>query len=182
MTAPAENSPTGHVPAEIRDYRPADSEQVLALNLACLPEVGTMDPEKLAGFVEWAPYFRVVDIGLASAEPEIVGLLIGLTEDAPYGSPNFGWFTERYSSFAYIDRIAVSETQRGKGWGPALYHDFERWARSVQRPILCAEVNVEPPNERSVRFHELFGFDLLEEVEPTGSPDYRVVMVAKAID
>lgn len=189
MSKATEHETVDNTTPEIRDYEPADKDQVLALNLACVPEVGDMDDDKLAGFVEWAPYFRVVDIGAAddstsasSNDSQIVGLLVGLTEEAPYGSPNFGWFTKRYSAFAYIDRIAISESQRGMGWGPALYNDFERWARSAQRPMLCAEVNVEPPNQRSVRFHELFGFDLLEEVEPTGSPDYRVVMVAKTLD
>ena len=100
----------------------------------------------------------------------------------PYPSPNFGWFSERYDSFAYVDRVAVSEADRGAGWGPALYRDFEQWARDNQRPMLCAEVNVVPPNPRSLRFHEIFGFDQLEQFEPTGSDDYRVVMLRKGLD
>lgn len=161
----------------IRNYTEADAEQVLALNEACVPEVGPMDAEKLAGFADWAPYFKVVEV-----EGSIVGLLIGLTEEAPYSSPNFGWFAERHPLFAYVDRVAVSETERGSGWGPALYRDFEQWARDNQRPVLCAEVNVVPPNPRSLRFHEIFGFDPIEHFEPTGSDDYRVVMLVKKLD
>ena len=161
----------------IRSYTKADAEQVLALNEACLPEVGPMDAAKLAAFEEWAPYFKVVE-----NDGAIVGLLIGLTEEAPYGSPNFGWFTERYPQFAYVDRVAVSESERGAGWGPALYRDFEQWALDNQRPMLCAEVNVEPPNPRSLRFHEIFGFDPVDQFEPTGSADYKVVMLRKALD
>ncbi len=160
----------------IRPYDDSDAEAVLALNESCVPEVGPMDSTKLAAFAEWAPYLRVVDV-----EGEIVGLLIGLTEDAPYASPNFGWFAERYPLFAYVDRVAVSESQRGAGWGPALYRDFERWAVDNQRPLLCAEVNVVPPNPRSLRFHEIYGFESVEHFEPTGSPDYRVVMLTKAL-
>ncbi|MEM7274158.1 MAG: GNAT family N-acetyltransferase [Actinomycetota bacterium] len=160
----------------IRPYTPADADAVLALNAACVPEVGPMDADKLAGFVDWAPYFRVVEV-----EGRIAGLLIGLTEEAPYGSLNFGWFVERYPAFAYVDRVAVDEADRGAGWGPALYRDFEQWARDVGKPMLCAEVNVEPPNPRSLRFHEIFGFDQLEQFAPTGSDDYRVVMLRKGL-
>ncbi len=158
----------------IRPYADDDKADVLALNAACVPEVGPMDGDKLAAFVEWAPYVRVVDVGDA-----IVGFLVGLTEQSPYSSPNFGWFAERHSSFAYVDRVAVAEAQRGDGWGPALYRDVERWAKEIGRPVLCAEVNVEPPNPRSLRFHEIFGFDSIEHFEPTGSPEYRVMMLTK---
>lgn len=158
----------------IRDYISADAGQVLALNHACRPEVGPMDDAKLEAFIEWAPYFRVVEVG-----DRVLGLLIGLDHHAPYGSPNYGWFVEHLDRFAYIDRIAIDESLRGQGWGLALYKDFEKWATTTGLPQLCAEVNVVPPNPRSVRFHETYGFERLVEFEPTGSPDYRVVMLAK---
>ena len=161
----------------IRDYTAADADQVVALNAANQPEVGDMDQLKLAGFADWAPYLRVVDV-----EGEIVAFLIGLDNEADYGSLNYAWFMERLDNFAYIDRIAVAEAHRGQGWGPALYNDFEKWARDRGSIQLCAEVNVVPPNPRSVRFHEIFGFQALSEFEPTGSPDYRVVMLAKPLD
>lgn len=160
----------------IRRYGPADAEAVLALNAANVPEVGPMDAEKLAGFADWAPYFTVVEVDGA-----IVAMLIGLGEDAPYGSPNYAWFVERYPLFAYIDRVAVAESQRGAGWGPALYRDFEQWAVDTQKPRLCAEVNVEPPNPRSLRFHEIYGFESIEHVEPYGTADYRVAMLVKEL-
>lgn len=160
----------------IRRYREDDAEAVKALNAACVPEVGPLDDQRLAGFADWAPYFKVVELDGA-----IVGLLVGLGEDAPYGSPNFGWFVERHPRFAYVDRVAVAEDHRGAGWGPALYRDFEAWAVDNQKPMLCAEVNVEPPNPRSLRFHEIYGFETVGQFEPTGSPDYRVAMVVKPL-
>ena len=158
----------------IRSYTESDAEAVVALNQACMPEVGPLDDERLAGFARWAPYFKVVEVDGA-----IRGLMVGLTEEAPYPSPNFGWFADRYPLFAYVDRVAIAESERGAGWGPALYRDFEQWAIDNQRPMLCAEVNVEPPNPRSLRFHEIYGFEAIEQFEPTGSPDYRVVMLRK---
>jgi predicted GNAT superfamily acetyltransferase len=161
----------------IRPYGADDAEAVLALNASCVPEVGPMDADKLAAFADWAPYFTVVEVDGA-----IVGMLIGLGEDAPYASPNFGWFVDRYPrGFAYVDRVAVDASQRGAGWGPALYRDFERWATEHGKPMLCAEVNTEPPNPRSLRFHDIYGFEAVQQFEPTGSPDYRVVMLVKEL-
>ncbi len=161
---------------QLRPYEAAHAESVLALNAACQPEVGSLDNEKLDRFADWAPYFKVVE-----ADGALVAFLIGLTEEAPYESPNFGWFVNKVDSFAYIDRIAVAEQARGAGIGPLLYQDFEQWAISASKKSLCAEVNVEPPNPRSLRFHEIYGFEALEEFEPTGSADYRVVMLAKNV-
>lgn len=173
----------------IRRYREADAPAVKALNAACVPEVGPLDDERLERFAEWAPYFMVVDVGGAAGVEvggevggQIVALMVGLGEDAPYASPNFGWFVQRYPLFAYVDRVAVAEDHRGEGWGPALYRDFERWAVDNQKPMLCAEVNVEPPNPRSLRFHEIFGFETVGQFEPDGSAEHRVAMMVKEID
>lgn len=159
-----------------RPFESGDEQQVLALNAACVPEVGEMDADKLARLAEWSPFFRVVE-----SDGQIVAFLVGLTEDATYESPNFAWFAERHPAFAYIDRVAVDEEHRGEGWGPALYREFEAWANEAGKPILCAEVNTEPPNPRSLRFHDLFGFDMVDQFEPTGSPDYRVGLMEKRL-
>jgi predicted GNAT superfamily acetyltransferase len=168
----------------IRSYRPDDAAQVLALNDACQPEVGSLDRAKLDAFASWDSYLKVVDL-----DGSVAAFLVGLRETAPYASPNYGWFVERFGpraslapgtqpGFAYVDRIAVAEQARGQGWGPALYDDFTAWAKRLGAPRLCAEVNVEPPNPRSIRFHDLYGFTQLEEFEPTNSPTYRVVMLS----
>jgi len=160
----------------IRDFQPADAESILALNAACEPEVGSMDARKLDDLVEWASVFFVVEVDGA-----VVGFLIGLIEGSDYQSPNYQWFSSRYPSFAYVDRVAIDEAQRGAGWGPKLYREFEAWAVAQSKPVLCAEVNVVPPNPRSLRFHDLFGFDQIEIFNPTGSMDYRVSMYAKTL-
>lgn len=160
----------------LRSYEPADAAQVLALNAACVPEVGPLDEAKLDRLVAWAAWFRVVEV-----EGRIVGFLVGLVEGTPYESPNYGWFAERHDQFAYVDRVAIDEAQRGAGWGPALYRDFEAWVRENGRTLLCAEVNTEPPNPRSLRFHDLFGFDMVAQFNPYGTDDYRVGMMEKRL-
>lgn len=160
----------------IRPYRPTDRAEVLRINAANVPEVGPLDDDKLDVLIAAASVFRVVEL-----DGEVVGLFIGLPEGAAYGSPNYTWFAERHPRFAYVDRVALVDTARGGGWGPAIYHQFEQWARTTERPVLCAEVNVEPPNPRSMHFHERFGFAAVAETSPYG-PDERVAMVEKHLD
>lgn len=157
----------------IRPYEPGDADVVMALNEANVPEVGTMDRDRLQLFADHSPYFRVVEVA-----GEIVGLLVGLTEaETMYPSPNYKWFCERYPSFAYIDRVALAESSRGQGWGPALYKDFEAWGREQGKPALLAEVNTIPDNPRSRRFHEIYGFVEVGRERPYG-PDEEVAMFA----
>jgi predicted GNAT superfamily acetyltransferase len=135
-----------------------------------------MDQARLDQLAEWASQCVVVDV-----EGDVVGMLIGLEEGTPYDSPNYLWFSERHPSFAYVDRVAVDEQHRGAGWGPTLYRHVEAWAREAGKPILCAEVNTQPPNPRSLRFHDLFGFTMVAQTRPTGSDDYRVGMMEKSL-
>lgn len=160
----------------IRDYAPADAQAVLAVNAANVPEVGPMDEAKLALFVEIAPFFKVVEVGGV-----VVGIMVGLSEQSiNYPSPNYRWFNERHGSFAYVDRIALVENGRGQGWGQRLYGEFEQWARDTSRPWLCAEVNTEPDNPASHRFHLAFGFDDVAHLRPYG-PDEEVAMYEKSL-
>lgn len=160
----------------MRSYDQSDAEAVLAINAECVPEVGTMNAEKLAYFEKSASFFVVVEV-----DHEVVGFLIGLDEHATdYSSPNYAWFAERYPVFAYVDRIAISESGRGLGLGPDMYRAFEAWAFGHGKPALLAEVNTIPDNPRSHRFHELFGFVELGRCQPYG-PDEEVAMYEKPL-
>ncbi|MDW3176300.1 MAG: GNAT family N-acetyltransferase [Acidimicrobiia bacterium] len=161
----------------MRSYDPADATAVLAINEECVPEVGGLTAERLAYFAEKAGLFAVVEV-----DEQVVGFLVGLDEYATeYPSPNYAWFSERYDSFGYIDRIALSASARGLGLGPDLYRAFEAWAYGHGKPVLVAEVNTIPDNPRSHRFHELFGFRELERTRPYG-PDEEVAMYEKRLD
>ncbi len=162
---------------KIRPFEPADADAVIELNAANVPDVGPMDADKLAVLVEDSPYFQVVEADNGA----IVGLLIGLDGDSRYASPNYRWFVERHGSqFAYVDRIALAEPTRGYGLGPELYHGFEQWAANAGLAVLCAEVNTIPPNDRSLRFHQIFGFEVVAHCRPYG-PDEEVAMVEKSL-
>lgn len=153
----------------------ADGDALHRLNEANVPEVGSVDIDRMQWFIERAPYFRVLDI-----DGFVAGMLIGLThEDDDYPSKNYAWFKTKFDRFAYIDRIALDESVRGMGWGPALYRDIEGWAVAGGLPRLCAEVNTLPPNPRSMRFHLRYGFVELDRYRPYG-PDAEVAMLNKS--
>jgi len=69
--------------------------------------------------------------------------------------PNHAWFLARHRAFLYIDRVVVAAQARGRGWARRLYEDAAAIAGA--RP-LCCEVNIVPPNEASLAFHERLGF------------------------
>lgn len=159
----------------IRPAQTSDLDDMLALNQASVPEVGPLDRARIAELVAGSPWSAVVDL-----DGNVAGLLIGLVHGADYASPNYQWFSRRHERFAYIDRIALAEAARGVGHGPALYRAFETWAVRHGLPVLCAEVNLEPPNPRSLRFHQIYGFEQVGEQVAYGT--YRVAMLEKRLD
>jgi len=160
----------------IRPYAAGDEAAVLALNAHCVPEVGPMDADKLSYFAREAPYFVVIDV-----DDGIVGFLVLLTEESTgYTSPNYRWFRERHSSFAYVDRVAVGAEHRGQGLGQRFYRDAEAFAVGSGRRLLCAEVNTVPDNPASHRFHCRFGFTAVARFKPYG-PDEEVGMYEKPL-
>lgn len=159
----------------IRPRTPADDDQVREINAANVPEVGPLDDDRLVLFAGTAAHFDVVEL-----DGSVVGIFVGLVEGSTYASPNYRWFADRHDRFAYVDRIALEPEARGIGVADEVYGRFETWAARSGRTVVCAEVNVEPPNPRSMRFHERRGFEVVGEVAPYGT-DERVAMVEKQV-
>ncbi len=149
----------------LRDASPADLTDVHALNELSVPGVNSLSPDRLAWLAAESAYFRVAVVG-----DDIAGFLICMAPDAPYDSPNFGWYRERYRDFLYIDRVAVASRYFRRGVASALYRDAAAIGESRFR-LLAAEVNTRPRNEQSLRFHERMGF------ESVGSQDHGTVEV-----
>lgn len=138
--------------APIRDVAPDDLQCVLEMNEAAVPHVNSVPLVQMQKFLDEAAYFRVAIVdGVPAA------FLVGLTPDADYQSFNFRWFCERYASFAYIDRVAVTVAARRRGLAAALYRDFEDAFNAQSQRLVC-EVNLRPPNPASMHFHERMGF------------------------
>lgn len=129
----------------------SDLPALLALNNAHAAELGALSPEAFAHLV--AMSFRTRMTEAADA------FLVALEQGAPYDSPNYRRFSERFERFTYIDRVAVAASARKKGLGRALYEDLIAAAVAAGHDILACEVNFDPPNPVSDAFHAHFGFE-----------------------
>jgi len=156
----------------LRDGRPDDLARVEALNAAAVPHVNAIPRRLLARLQRQAPYFRV-----AERDGELVGFLLALGPEVDYDSPNFLWFRERYDAFLYIDRIVVAAAARRLGLGTRFYRDLERVAAERGVPRLTCEVNLRPPNQGSLRFHQRFGFQVVGRQETEGGAKEVALMV-----
>ncbi len=139
-------------PVQIRPLTINDASAVLALNAASETETAPMGKAELEGLLAMA-FYR----GAAGDAPD--GFCLALDQNAPCQSPNFNWFAKRYDHFVYVDRIIVAAHARGRGVARALYEDLFRAARRAGHAMVGCEVNINPPNPASDRFHSRLGFN-----------------------
>lgn len=137
----------------LRSVAEGDLDRLIALNNAAVPAVNTLDRAAMARFAAIAPHFRVA---LQAGTP--AGLMVALGPGIAYDSLNYRWFEAHYEAFLYVDRIVVDPTARSAGIGTLLYEDLVAVANAMGVRRLACEVNLRPPNERSIRFHERLGF------------------------
>jgi predicted GNAT superfamily acetyltransferase len=67
----------------------------------------------------------------------------------------------------------LADAARGLGLGTALYEDLFAFARAEGRQTVTCEVNLDPPNPGSLRFHRRFGF---EDVDTQATKGGQVVV------
>jgi uncharacterized protein len=160
----------------IRNATPADFEQILALNKESEHFLSPMNAERLALLHSQVAYHRVVE-----SEGKVGAFLMAHRDSSAYDSENFAWFAQRYTSFLYIDRIAVSNTLQGQGIGRLFYEDLFAFARSQGIPIATCEFDIDPPNPTSKKFHAGFGFKEVG-IQTYGVYKKRVAMQALVIE
>jgi predicted GNAT superfamily acetyltransferase len=83
---------------------------------------------------------------------------MGVDPGENYDSENYRYFESRVANHLYIDRVVLSESLRGQGAGTALYEHVFDLARQAGRDGVTCEVNLQPPNPGSLRFHHRMGF------------------------
>ncbi len=152
----------------LRDIEPSDLEEVLKLNNSAGKSIVPIEIGRLTQLEQVARYFRVAEVN-----GQLAGILVGLSREAEYDSPNFSWFKEHCEDggFLYIDRVVVSSRFRRHGIGRVLYCDVLSFAE-VRFPVLSCEVFIEPRDDVSLIF---FGTNDFTEVGQQALPNNRQV-------
>lgn len=158
---------------KILTVRRTDFDAVLELNEASVPHVSSIGVTDLEWFAEHAAFFSI-----ASEDDRLAGFIIGLRPGTAYASPNYGWFCDNRDDFAYVDRVAIAPWAQRRGIAQELYKQFA--ASQSDAPVMTCEVNLCPPNEGSMLFHERLGFRQIATQEIDGGKK-TVAMMEKIL-
>ena len=136
----------------IRLFVDDDTDAVLALNNASVPELNELDGAEVRRLAALAEVALVANVDGAFA-----GFCWVMGPNQPYASLNYGWFSRHYDHFVYLDRIAVHPDFRRYGIGRGFYDTVVQQFTGTW-PVLLCEVNLRPRNEASLQFHHTIGF------------------------
>jgi predicted GNAT superfamily acetyltransferase len=137
----------------IRDITVEDYPAILQMNEASVHYLSPLDRLRLEMLHQQARYHKVIEI-----ENTLAAFMLAFDRDAKYDSPNYLWFRDRYSSFLYIDRVVVHEDFRRRGLADEFYCDLQVYALQHRYAYLTCEIDSQPPNLGSIRFHEKHQF------------------------
>ena len=160
-----------------RNIEIADLVRVLEINNANTPGVSELTFAELESDLSNSLHALVID----NERGDVCAFCITFDPNAPDAGANHQWFAERYKSFVYLDRIAIDSKHQNRGLGALLYQTVEqRMLDSAEHSLLCCEVNLEPPNPGSLRFHKRIGFTEVGQHSP--QQDYLVSMLSKNLN
>jgi predicted GNAT superfamily acetyltransferase len=137
----------------VRPARKADFPDILRLNTEWVHFTSHLDAVSLAKLHAQSPHHRVV-----VSRGRVVAFLLAMREGSDYASVNYRWFDDRGGPFLYVDRVVVGSSDQGKGIAQMLYDDLLVYARGSGVVSVVCELDVDPPNEASRRFHDGYGF------------------------
>lgn len=137
----------------IRDYSGEYFEFVLECNNINAPKVGFVTPAKLRAILAQSNYCKIVFWGNTPA-----GFVLCLPENVECESMNYAWVAARYTNFLYIDRVAILPAFQNRQLGRSLYTDLIDFAKAQKCEAVLCEVNLQPLNAGSLRFHKRFDF------------------------
>jgi predicted GNAT superfamily acetyltransferase len=151
--------------------------RVLEINNANTPGVSELTLSELETDIKNCLHALAID----NEHGEVCAFCITFAPDAPDAGVNHQWFADRFESFVYLDRIAIDPTYQNLGLGVLLYQSVEQqMIASAQHSLLCCEVNLEPPNPGSLRFHHRIGFTEVGQHSP--QQNYVVGMLSKNLN
>ena len=159
----------------IRAATEADLPAIHLLNEAAVPNMSSVPAAFFQPWIHRAAWFAVAEV-----DDAVGGFLLVMGPGAPYDSPNYRWLEERFADHWYVDRIAVADGRRSRGIGRELYADLFRRARAGGAGRITCEVNLRPPNPRSLAFHQREGFLEIGRMEIHGGTK-EVALLARSI-
>ncbi len=160
----------------VRNILSTDVTRVLEINNANTPGVSELTLSELETDIKNCLHALAIN----NEHGEVCAFCITFAPDAPHAGVNHQWFAERYKSFVYLDRIAIDSNHQNRGLGALLYQTVEqRMLESAEHSLLCCEVNLEPPNPSSLRFHKRIGFT--ECGVQSTAPGYAVTYLQKCL-
>jgi predicted GNAT superfamily acetyltransferase len=138
-------------PSRVEDlHDQLDRDALLRLNNASARETSLLTPDRFAQLTDWASVALTIKPAAA--------LMLAFQQSDAYDGGHFVWFRNRFDTFLYIDRVVVAEQHRRHGLGRLLYAEvFKRAIEMGHQRVVC-EVNLQPPNPVSDRFHAALGF------------------------
>jgi uncharacterized protein len=161
----------------VRNIEIADLARVLEINNANTPGVSELTMAELQTDLKNSLHALAIN----NEHGQVCAFCITFAQDAPDAGDNHRWFAKRYESFVYLDRIAIDSDYRNRGLGVQLYQSVEyEMLQSVEHSMLCCEVNLEPPNPGSLRFHQRIGFTEVGQSIPEYA-NYRVSYLSKSV-
>ena len=150
----------------LRDLTVADIDDLALINNEGYPAVPMATVEEMETLFEKCLYRR----GAVEEGGDLVGFVLALGPGVEYSSENYAFFESKFDHHFYIDRVVLSDNARGLGVGTLLYADLFAFAKAHGYGTVTCEVNLEPPNPGSLRFHRRFGFvDVDQQATKGGS-------------
>ena len=148
--------------AHLRPAIASDVPSIVAINNSGYPAVPMAQSGEIADLMALSCLVLIAedDQGVA------LGFLMAMDPGQDYDSENYVFFESRFTNHLYIDRIVLTEDARGLGVGSELYERVFQRARDDGRERVTCEVNLEPPNPGSLRFHRRWGFEDVD-TQPT---------------
>ncbi len=137
----------------LRAATPQDTPRIVDLNAQVVAVTSPMDADRFAQLHSLSTHCVV-----AEKDGSVLGFVLAMEKGAPYPNGNYSWFSERLNNFVYIDRIVIAKEGLGHGLGRRLYAHVSDAAKVNGCTVMCAEMDLDPPNEQSLKFHAGNGF------------------------
>lgn len=153
-----------------------DFYHILSINAEGQPGVAALDRAELLRLASLADYMRVLEI-----DGQVVGYFIAFLKTSNYDGEEFQWFQKRSKSkFLYIDQVAIAKKYRGNGLAKEFYKSAEQYAIQFSISELVCEVNIDPPNPTSLKFHTSLSFNEITQL--TTQDGRRVSLLSKNLN